>query len=221
MALRLNGSSSGYVELEVPAAAGSHTLTLPDDGGTSGQYLQTNGSGTLSWQTVTSPVSGYTWLDPVSLNGTTGATVTGIDTDAAHILVVWYDVSVNTGTSNSIRVRLGNGSLVSTGNEYSSCAIIDNGTNYSQSDDGANSFITQDNDWYGASDLWTGQMFLTRVRTDGTAGWTMGGEQYMKTNSIHSRFCGRYSGSEAIDRVQIFTGANSYDGGFVRVGYQA
>ena len=55
MALRLNGSSSGYVELEVPAAAGSHTLTLPDGGGTSGQYLQTNGSGTLSWQTVTNP----------------------------------------------------------------------------------------------------------------------------------------------------------------------
>jgi hypothetical protein len=53
MALRLNGSSSGYVELDVPAAAGSHTLTLPDGGGSSGQYLQTNGSGGLSWQTVT------------------------------------------------------------------------------------------------------------------------------------------------------------------------
>jgi hypothetical protein len=52
MALRLNGSSSGYVELDVPADAGSHTLTLPDGGGSSGQYLQTNGSGTLSWQTA-------------------------------------------------------------------------------------------------------------------------------------------------------------------------
>ena len=48
MALRLNGSDSGYVELEVPADAGSHTLTLPNSGGSSGQYLQTNGSGTLS-----------------------------------------------------------------------------------------------------------------------------------------------------------------------------
>jgi hypothetical protein len=52
MALRLNGSTSGYVEIDVPAAAGSHTLTLPDGGGSSGQYLQTNGSGGLSWQTV-------------------------------------------------------------------------------------------------------------------------------------------------------------------------
>jgi hypothetical protein len=55
MALRLNGSSSGYVELDVPAAAGSHTLTLPDGGGSSGQVLSTDGFGGLSWQTVTSP----------------------------------------------------------------------------------------------------------------------------------------------------------------------
>jgi hypothetical protein len=55
MALRLNGQTSGYVELEAPATAGSNTLTLPDGGGTSGQYLQTDGSGGLSWQTVSSP----------------------------------------------------------------------------------------------------------------------------------------------------------------------
>ena len=54
MALRLNGSSSGYVELDAPATAASNTLTLPDGNGTSGQYLQTNGSGGLSWQTVSS-----------------------------------------------------------------------------------------------------------------------------------------------------------------------
>jgi hypothetical protein len=59
MALRLNGSSSGYVELDVPAAAGSHTLTLPDGGGTSGQYLQTDGSGGLSWQTVATPTIAF------------------------------------------------------------------------------------------------------------------------------------------------------------------
>ena len=52
MTLRLNGQTSGYVELDVPAAAGSHTLTLPNSGGSSGQYLQTNGSGGLSWQTI-------------------------------------------------------------------------------------------------------------------------------------------------------------------------
>jgi len=49
MALRLNGSTSGYVEIDAPATAGSNTLTLPTGNGTSGQALQTNGSGALSW----------------------------------------------------------------------------------------------------------------------------------------------------------------------------
>ena len=53
MALRLNGQTSGYVELDAPAVAGSNTLTLPNGNGTSGQYLQTDGSGGLSWAGVT------------------------------------------------------------------------------------------------------------------------------------------------------------------------
>ena len=52
MTLRLNGSTSGYVEIDAPATAGSNTLVLPTGNGTSGQYLQTNGSGALSWATV-------------------------------------------------------------------------------------------------------------------------------------------------------------------------
>jgi hypothetical protein len=47
--LRLNGSTSGYTTLDAPAVAGSNTLVLPTGNGSSGQFLQTNGSGTLSW----------------------------------------------------------------------------------------------------------------------------------------------------------------------------
>jgi len=53
MALRLNGQTSGYVELDAPAVAGSNTLVLPTNNGSSGDYLQTDGSGGLSWQTIT------------------------------------------------------------------------------------------------------------------------------------------------------------------------
>ena len=77
MALRLNGSSSGYVELDVPAAAGSHTLTLPDGGGSNGQYLQTDGSGGLSWQTVTVPDAvACALIADVKTSGTHGGTFT-------------------------------------------------------------------------------------------------------------------------------------------------
>lgn len=47
--MRLNGSTSGYTEIDAPAVAGSNTLVLPTGNGSSGQVLSTNGSGALSW----------------------------------------------------------------------------------------------------------------------------------------------------------------------------
>ena len=49
MTLKLNGSSSGYTAIDAPAAAGSNTLVLPANNGSNGEFLQTNGSGTLDW----------------------------------------------------------------------------------------------------------------------------------------------------------------------------
>ena len=77
MSLRLNGSTSGYVELDAPAAAGSNTLVLPDGNGTSGQYLQTDGSGGLSWQTVTpAAFESYAIIADQKAAGTDGGTFT-------------------------------------------------------------------------------------------------------------------------------------------------
>ena len=95
MALRLNGSSSGYVELDVPAAAGSHTLTLPDGGGSSGQYLQTNGSGGLSWATVSSPAI----LQVVQATANTSTSSTG---------TAWVD----SGLSGSITPTAANSKIL-------------------------------------------------------------------------------------------------------------
>jgi len=50
--LRLSGATSGYVGLAPAAVAGSTTYTLPSADGTSGQFLSTNGTGTLSWSTA-------------------------------------------------------------------------------------------------------------------------------------------------------------------------
>lgn len=47
--------ASAAIKFQAPATVtATTTFTLPDGDGTSGQYLQTNGSGTLSWDTVTS-----------------------------------------------------------------------------------------------------------------------------------------------------------------------
>jgi len=76
MSLRLNGSTSGYVELDAPAAAGNNTLVLPDGNGSSGQYLQTNGSGGLSWQTVAVAFESYAIIADQKAVGTDGGTFT-------------------------------------------------------------------------------------------------------------------------------------------------
>jgi len=50
--LEINGVTSGTITIQPAAAAGTWTMTLPTDDGTSGQYLQTDGAGITSWQTV-------------------------------------------------------------------------------------------------------------------------------------------------------------------------
>jgi hypothetical protein len=57
-ALRLSGATSGYVGFAPTAAAGSTTYTLPGADGSSGQFLKTDGSGTLSWATATATPAG-------------------------------------------------------------------------------------------------------------------------------------------------------------------
>ena len=59
MTLRLNGSTSGYTEIDAPAVAGSNTLTLPTGAGSANQLLK-NGStaGSLAFGTATEDGSG-------------------------------------------------------------------------------------------------------------------------------------------------------------------
>jgi hypothetical protein len=45
------GSTSGVVTFQVAAAAGTNTFTWPTTDGNSGEFLQTNGSGVLTWAT--------------------------------------------------------------------------------------------------------------------------------------------------------------------------
>lgn len=47
----LKGTTSGTVTLKTADAAGTYSLTLPTDDGTPNQFLQTDGSGVLTWST--------------------------------------------------------------------------------------------------------------------------------------------------------------------------
>lgn len=66
-ALRIAGSTSGYTGLKAAATTTSVTYTLPASDGSSGQFLSTDGAGTLSWTGVGTAVTTFS-------GGTTGLT---------------------------------------------------------------------------------------------------------------------------------------------------
>lgn len=72
--LRIQGSTSGFVGLTVPATSGSTIFTLPSADGTAGQVLTTNGGAILSFSsagTVNSVASGTGLLGgPITSSGT-------------------------------------------------------------------------------------------------------------------------------------------------------
>ena len=59
MTLRLNGSSSGYIELDAPATAGGNTITLPTSNGSAEQFLKNSGTaGELEYSSMIEDSSG-------------------------------------------------------------------------------------------------------------------------------------------------------------------
>jgi hypothetical protein len=66
--VRINGDTSGYIELASPAAAGSNTITLPSSNGSANQLLKNSGTaGTLAWSTLTEDSSGNLSVDSGTL----------------------------------------------------------------------------------------------------------------------------------------------------------
>jgi len=73
--LEINGVTSGTITIQPAAAAGTYTLTLPTTDGASGEFLQTNGSGVLTW---VAGGSGVTTMAAIgSSPNANGATISG------------------------------------------------------------------------------------------------------------------------------------------------
>jgi hypothetical protein len=108
MTLRLNGSTSGYTEIDAPAVAGSNTLVLPTGAGSAYQVMR-NGATAGSLEFTDKIVSG------TAVASTSGTSIdfTGIPSWVKRVTVMFSGFSTN-GTSNYL-VQLGAGSVTSTG----------------------------------------------------------------------------------------------------------
>ena len=113
MSIKLNGATNGSIQLDVPAAIGSDiSFTLPGADGSAGQFLQTNGSGSLSLQTATqidTSVADVAFTPNVSF-----IQFTNIPSTASRITFSFENLSCT--ASGQFELKLGNsGSFLSSG----------------------------------------------------------------------------------------------------------
>jgi hypothetical protein len=92
--LEPSGSGSNYVAIKSQAMSADYSLTLPVDDGVSGQVLQTDGSGLLSWVNQT-PSAGVARINATA----TGSTITGTTAKTKTLSVL---VPANTFGAGSI-----------------------------------------------------------------------------------------------------------------------
>ena len=107
-----DSNGANYLGLKAPASVSSDiTWTLPDGDGTSGQRLQTDGSGNLSWGTDNStdptklPLAGGTMSGAIAM-GTSKITGLGDPTAAQDAATKTY-----TDTADALKLNLSGGSL--------------------------------------------------------------------------------------------------------------
>jgi hypothetical protein len=140
MTLRLNGSTSGYSEIDAPAVAGNQTFTLPGTGGTldrlerAGNILQV--VSTTKVDTFTTASSTFTDITGLSVSITPSsasnkilvfASVTGTGTDVSNAggtgFVIVRDstlIAQNTSLTNKFTGQLSNRSLGGTAHTLNS-----------------------------------------------------------------------------------------------------
>lgn len=203
--IRFRGATSGFVEFAAPDAAGSNTLTLPTGNGTDGQRLQTDGNGTLSWETPTV----YTQDALGTQHTLAGATYewTGLPSTVRQITVSWEAAS--TDVANDMLIQLGTSSgYITTG--YLSTSGNNTGSAYGSSTAG---FI---HDAIGTTQSVGGSAILTKM---GDTAWAMIG--IIKKGPAALNFqAGNLTGfTGTIDSVRITMVGNELDSGTASLFY--
>ena len=204
MTLRLNGSTSGYTEIDAPAVAGNNTLTLPGGNGTADQALVTNGSGTLSFAD-----RGRMVLETAQSASGTEVDFTDIPSWVKRITVIFDGVSTD-GTSFK-QIQIGAGSVVASG-YVGSASTITSGVATTSFTTG---FGIRSN---AATDLTVGTSTITNVSGDAWVCSTVTSNNAAETSLAG----GTLDLGGTLDRVRITTvnGTNTFDAGTINIMYE-
>ena len=208
MTLRLNGSTSGYTEIDAPAVAGSNTLLLPTGAGSAYQVVR-NGATAGSLEFTDKIVSG------TAVASTSGTSIdfTGIPSWVKRVTVMLNGVS--TSGSSKLRVQLGSGSVETSGYLGGSSAIA------SASANSAGSFSAgfDLNDTQSAAGLRRGSFTFLLF---GSNLWVLSGNISVHDVGYTSLINGTKTTSGTLDRVRITTvnGTDTFDAGSINILYE-
>ena len=148
MALRLKNSSGNFIALDAPSSIASDvTQTLPNTDGDSGQYLQTNGSGALSWQTVADTTTNLTRLTSVALTNQTSVDFTSLPSGIRKLYLVLDGVRVS--STGALMIQLGDSGGLETSGYVSGSRLFYSNT-ASTYQERSDSFVVFEDasDWY-------------------------------------------------------------------------
>lgn len=221
--LRLADSdSSHYIALQAAGSMASNvTFTLPSVDGTSGQVLQTNGSGTLSFAT---PAGGsWTYLSTVTANnsGTLDIETTIDSTYDTYAIVMSGLVTTGNGASTRVQFKI-SGTYESSNyrffvTDFNSSAGGSGGFNSSVSNAGGSITINTGTSTSAGSSM-SGIIYLANPSSTALHKQIYGQTSSLNTNQYQSTFTGSYTGSTtAVTGVRIFFSSGNISTGSVRL----
>ena len=193
MTIKLNGSTAGSDALDAPASTTGNAdiaFNLPVADGTSGQALTTNGSGALSFATVSTPT--YTEYSTQTIGGANSYSIT-ITGDPKVLEVSLYEV--RHVASANIMYRLSNSSAETSSGYYDISSYFKHDHSSNSTSRGVNQGqgCLVNYAFTGVNNLVTGAAIFTRV---GTGLYTFSGHYNM-------RFHSDQTGSSANDQYRV------------------
>jgi hypothetical protein len=214
MALKLKGSTSGFTAIDAPAVAGDNTLVLPGGNGTSGQYLQTDGAGALSWQTVTDTTTNLTRGTEVATTSGTSFDFTNLPSGVRVITVLLDTVSTNGGSQLLIQIG-DSGGIETTG------YVSQSGQTYSTTGNNYNSTAGFASTWGSTEGIRKGAIRLYNMSGNK---WICEGSHTGKDGVNHGNVLmgGVKTLSGELTQVRITTvnGTDTFDQGAINILYE-
>ena len=215
--LTLNCSQNTHgVSIQSPAhsAGASYTLTLPTTNGNASEFLQTDGSGVLSWGTVSA--GGFTLGTSTATTSGSSVTFSGIPSGTKVIHLNFVGVSTN-GTQE-MQLRIGDaGGIESSGYTSTSASIRGSNQANDMDSDGGAFKVGSTNE---ANDIVDGTMILTLENASSNTWCSMG--VLKSKNSVEMEIsAGSKSLSAELTQLYLWNpGGQVFDAGKVNISYQ-